>query len=119
MTLKPSADELKTILEQHSKWRHEEDAGQRANLRDADLRGAKLQRADLQDANLQDADVWGAELRDADLRGTILERTPTSPADDASDEAQIRAEYEARCTAAGREHDDGNETAGTGRRPGS
>ena len=62
MTLKPSADELKTILEQHSKWRHEEDAGQRANL---------------QDANLQ---------------GTILERTPTSPADDASDEAQITAE---------------------------
>ena len=45
-----------------------------------------------------DPDQWTCVLigpngpRGANLQGTILERTPTSPADDASDEAQITAE---------------------------
>jgi len=81
--LKPTADELKTIIEQHAKWWHEEDKGQRANLRGANLRGANLQRANLQDAdllgaNLQRANLQDADLQDADLLGTILERTITT-----------------------------------------
>ena len=50
---------------------------ERANLRDADLRGADLWRADLRGAdlgaaNLRDADLRGADLWRADLRGADL-----------------------------------------------
>jgi len=69
-------DELKTILEQHKLWL-EDNGGERANLRgadllDANLRGADLRGADLQGANLQGANLQGADLRWANLRGADL-----------------------------------------------
>lgn len=48
-------DELKTILESHTKWIYGEDGGSRANLRDANLCGADLCGADLCRANLRGA----------------------------------------------------------------
>ena len=62
-------DELKDILESHSKWARAEEDGERANLRGANLRGADLRGANLRGADLRDADLCGANLRDADLCG--------------------------------------------------
>ena len=59
--------ELKEILKKHLAWLCGENGGERADLRDADLRGA-----DLRDANLRDADLRGANLLSADLRGANL-----------------------------------------------
>ena len=61
--------DIKLILEKHAKWLRGEDGGERANLRDADLRGANLRNADLRGADLCDADLCNANLRDADLSG--------------------------------------------------
>ena len=55
------------VLQRHAKWLKDEEGGEKADLRDADLRGA-----DLRDADLRDADLRGADLRDADLRGADL-----------------------------------------------
>ena len=55
---------LKEILEKHNKWVHDEEGGERANLRNADLCGANLRNADLRGANLRNADLCGANLRD-------------------------------------------------------
>ena len=44
----------------------------RADLRDADLRGAYLRGADLYSADLRGADLTGADLRGADLTGAYL-----------------------------------------------
>ena len=60
------------VLQRHAKWLKNEEGGEKADLRDADLRGANLWGADLQGANLQGADLRGANLRDADLRGANL-----------------------------------------------
>ena len=38
------------VLQRHAKWLKNEEGGEKANLRDADLRGA----------NLRDANLWGA-----------------------------------------------------------
>ena len=70
-------DELKEILEKHLKWLRDEDGGERADLRGADLhganlRGANLHGADLRGANLHGADLYGADLYGADLRGANL-----------------------------------------------
>ena len=59
--------EIKEILNLHKLWLNDNSQGQRANLRDADLRGANLR-----DADLHGADLSGANLRDADLRGANL-----------------------------------------------
>lgn len=63
---------LKEILEKHSKWLHDEEGGERAdlceaNLCEADLRGADLYGAELCGADLCGADLRGANLREADL----------------------------------------------------
>ena len=69
---KISDTELKAIIYKHAKWARGEDGGERANLRNADLRGANLRDADLCNANLRDADLSGANLRGADLSGANL-----------------------------------------------
>ena len=85
-------EELSKILENHETWLMCEKVGDRAdlrdtdlryeyfvdiNLREADLRGADLRDANLRLANLKGADLRGADLRyanlrDADLRGADL-----------------------------------------------
>jgi uncharacterized protein YjbI with pentapeptide repeats len=72
-----TADELKQILDDHSKWVRGVSGGQRADLygadlRDANLRDANLYGANLRDANLYGADLYGAYLRDANLYGADL-----------------------------------------------
>ncbi|MEG2326602.1 MAG: DUF5758 domain-containing protein [Enterococcus sp.] len=52
--------ELNNVLAKHKKWLYDEEGGERANLRSANLQGA-----DLWDANLRSADLW-----DANLQGT-------------------------------------------------
>nr|WP_251868226.1 pentapeptide repeat-containing protein [Enterococcus malodoratus] len=70
---------LNNILAKHKKWLYDEEGGERADLRDADLRDADLRRANLRDADLRDADLWRANLRGAylwraDLRDADLRR---------------------------------------------
>ena len=64
--------ELDLILEKHEKWLDNENDGERANLRYADLRDADLQHTDLQGADLRYADLRGVDLQDVDLRGANL-----------------------------------------------
>ena len=59
--------ELNEIVASHGRWLADNPTGERADLRNADLRGA-----DLCDANLRGADLCGANLCDADLRGANL-----------------------------------------------
>ena len=66
------ANELKKILELHTKWLNGEEGGKRADLSDTDLSGADLIRADLSDADLSGADLRRADLRRADLSGADL-----------------------------------------------
>ena len=71
------ASKLNEILEKHKMWLNCEEGGERADLREAelrgaDLRGANLRGADLSAANLRRADLSGADLRGADLRGADL-----------------------------------------------
>ena len=65
-------EKLKEILERHRKWLNDEDGGERANLRGANLRGVNLRGADLREANLRGADLREANLRGANLRGANL-----------------------------------------------
>ena len=65
------------ILQRHAKWLQNEEGGEKANLRganlwDADLRGANLRGANLWGADLRGANLWGANLWGADLRGANL-----------------------------------------------
>ena len=48
------------VLQRHAKWLKNEEGGEKANLRGADLRGANLLGANLRGANLLDADLRGA-----------------------------------------------------------
>ena len=64
--------ELQEILDKHKKWLNDEDGGERAYLRGADLR-----RADLRGADLIGADLSGAYLRGAYLSGA--ENVPFVP----------------------------------------
>ena len=66
------ANELKKILELHTKWLNGEEGGERANLSHADLSGADLSGADLSHADLSHADLRGADLREADLDYSCL-----------------------------------------------
>ncbi len=59
---------LDEVLEKHRKWLHDEEGGECADLRGADLEGAYLRGADL-----RGADLWRANLQDADLRGANLD----------------------------------------------
>ena len=77
---KISDTELKAIIYKHAKWARGEDGGERANLRDADLRGANLRNADLSGANLRGANLRNADLRDADLSGANLRGADLSDA---------------------------------------
>lgn len=66
-----TAEELKTILENHKHWLNEDCEGwegMRADLSNADLHYANLSYADLSNANLRYADLSNANLSDADLR---------------------------------------------------
>ena len=64
-TLTP--DELRDIIEKHSKWLKSKDGGERANLRSANLRSANLSSANLSSANLSYADLRYADLSSANL----------------------------------------------------
>ena len=80
------ANELKKILELHTKWLNGEEGGKRADLSDADLSGADLIRADLSDAdlsgtNLSGADLSGTNLRWANLSGADLREADLGEAD--------------------------------------
>ena len=65
-------EEIKSMLEKHSKWLNDEPGGKRADLCDADLRYADLRDANLRYADLCDADLRYADLRYANLRGADL-----------------------------------------------
>ena len=86
-----TSEEIKKVLDLHKKWLNNEQGGERANLRWADLScvnlsGAQLSRADMREttlrlADLRWADLRGATLRLADLRGTNLTRADLRWAD--------------------------------------
>ena len=59
--------ELNEIVASHGRWLADNTTGERANLRDANLRGANLRGADLCGADLRNANLCGADLRNADL----------------------------------------------------
>ena len=70
------ASKLKEILDQHRLWIVTNGVqGERADLKDADLRGASLYRANLGGANLRGANLTRANLRGANLTGAKLSRT--------------------------------------------
>ena len=60
--------DIKDVLFKHQKWLNNEESGEKADLRDADLCYADLRYADLRYADLRDADLCYADLRYADLR---------------------------------------------------
>ena len=49
------ADDIREILDKHLKWLNNEDGGERADLRGADLCGADLRGADLCGAKVEDS----------------------------------------------------------------
>ena len=69
-----NAEQIKNVLDLHSKWSHVAGGGVRADLSRADLSRANLSWADLSWANLRWADLSGADLSGANLRGADLER---------------------------------------------
>ena len=75
------ANELKKILELHTKWLNGEEGGKRADLSGADLRRTDLSDADLSGADLRRADLIRADLSDADLSGADLIRADLRRAD--------------------------------------
>ena len=81
-----NANDLKTILEKHKMWLNDEDGGEMADLRGADLSGADLCWADLSGtdlrwANLIGTDLIGANLSGANLSGSDLRRSDLRGAD--------------------------------------
>ena len=76
-----SQKELKEILEKHKMWLNDEEGGETANLRHADLRGADLKFAILRGADLYDAYLRGADLRGADLKYADLREADLRGAD--------------------------------------
>ena len=75
--MKITQEKLNEIIESHGKWLRNEEGGEKADLRGADLGGADLGGADLGGADLRGADLGdaylrGADLGDADLRGADL-----------------------------------------------
>ena len=84
---KVTPDELREVLNRHKQWIDtDEEEGERADLREADLQGANLQGADLREADLreaylQEADLQGADLREAYLREAYLQGADLREAD--------------------------------------
>ena len=84
-----SAEELKTILENHKHWLYKDCDDWKnmradlngANLRYADLNGVELSGANLNGAELNGADLRYADLRYADLSGANLNGADLSGAD--------------------------------------
>ena len=74
-------EELNIILEKHKKWINNEEGGERADLRGANLSGANLSDADLRCANLSGANLSDADLRCANLSGADLSGADLSGAD--------------------------------------
>ena len=50
-------EKLQLQIDKHTKWLNDEEGGERANLRSADLRSADLSGADLRSADLSGADL--------------------------------------------------------------
>ena len=48
---------IEDMLNSHAKWLNNEYGGQRANMRDMDLRGANMQGANMRGANMRGADI--------------------------------------------------------------
>ena len=69
-------ERLAELLAKHKAWLNNEDGGERANLRSADLRSV-----DLSSANLRSADLRNANLSYADLRNANLSYADLSSAD--------------------------------------
>ena len=67
-------EELGSILHKHQLWLDDEDGGERADLKGANLSWAKLSKADLRYADLEDANLTGANLTGDDLSNANLER---------------------------------------------
>lgn len=65
-------EKLQEILEKHKKWLNNEEGGERADLRGANLYEADLHEADLRGAYLRGANLRGADLYGANLRGAYL-----------------------------------------------
>ena len=73
MTLRiVTPEELKTILEEHKKWRKDPTTGKRADLGHMDLTYADLSGVDLCGADLSDSKLRNADLSYADLSGAYL-----------------------------------------------
>ena len=64
--------ELNEIVASHGRWLADNPTGERADLRNANLRNANLRNANLRGANLRGADLRNANLRGADLRNANL-----------------------------------------------
>ena len=64
---------LAEILDKHTKWLNDEDGGERADLRGANLSGADLCGANLRGADLRCANLSGADLRGANLSGADID----------------------------------------------
>ena len=79
--MKISAKKLQEIIKSHGRWLRNEEGGERANLRSADLSGADLSSANLRSADLSGANLRGADLRSADLSGADLSSADLRSAD--------------------------------------
>ena len=66
------ANNLKDILDKHSKWLRKEKGGEKADLSGANLTRANLIEANLSRANLTGANLSGANLSEANLSGANL-----------------------------------------------
>jgi len=75
------AEEIKIVLGKHAAWLRDDDGGEKANLRGADLSRADLSEADLSRADLSRADLRGADLSRADLSEADLSGADLSRAD--------------------------------------
>ena len=53
---------IEDMLNSHAKWLNNEYGGQRANMRDMDLRGANMQGANMRGANMRGANMRGADI---------------------------------------------------------
>ena len=79
--MKISAKKLQEIIKSHGRWLRNEEGGERANLRGADLGSADLSSANLRGADLSSADLGSADLSSANLRGADLSGADLSSAD--------------------------------------